>query len=213
MSHFPTVLKQHCPSSLLPSSLVIRELSALLASPTNSTVVSITLMWEMRCFTSLRALSPAAHRCHPTTMFKSTKPRIDSSAVPALPRNHHTHATSIADAPIKPKTPLCERKPIHTTRLAGLISWHRDALTRIAFIGDAWMIQDDGPSQEDLETELSWLLDDSVAALIDETGAPERSITWRSLERDIKTGALLLPDSCTIKLREPLANLGKPGSA
>jgi hypothetical protein len=167
-------------------------------------------MWarEIRFLTTLRAFAPNKSRLN--HLITTTTPRRHTCA--AVPPSSDASLQSdqpLHNAPTGPRIPLCDRAPTHAAQLAALLAWQRHALDRLSSIGDAWVVQDEGPCQKDLETELSWLLDDAVAAVVDETGAPPQAVTWRRLERELHSGTLMLSGTCTIQLRESLEGLGK----
>jgi hypothetical protein len=112
----------------------------------------------------------------------------------------------------QPQLPLCEREARHAVPLSDLLAWREVAERRIAGVGDSWARLDEGPSAEDLETELGWLLDDSLAAWA-RPGQDWRPISWRQLERDLRQRAELLEAACQylVQLREPLDGLGGCG--
>lgn len=62
-----------------------------------------------------------------------------------------------------------------------------------------------------LQTELNWLLDDSLAAWA-RPGGDWRSISWQQLERDLRRRQELRDGACQylVQLREPLHSLGEP---
>lgn len=61
-----------------------------------------------------------------------------------------------------------------------------------------------------VQTELSWLLDDALAALA-RPGADWRPATWQQVERDLRRGGPLAEAACQymVQLREPLEALGE----
>lgn len=110
---------------------------------------------------------------------------------------------------VQPQLPLCEREPRHAVPLAALLAWHEAARRRIAGVGDSWAALDEGPSSEDLDTELGWLVDDSLAAWAP-LGGEWRPVSWRQLERDLRQLEELRDSVCQyrVQLREPLEGLG-----
>ncbi|KAL4430761.1 hypothetical protein ABPG75_006017 [Micractinium tetrahymenae] len=108
----------------------------------------------------------------------------------------------------QPATPLCERPAEHTAPLADLLAWREAAEQQVAAVGISWEQEDDGPSVEDLQTELSWLLDDALAAMA-RPGGNWRPTSWRQLERDLRLRAPLREAACQylVQLREPLEAL------
>jgi hypothetical protein len=105
--------------------------------------------------------------------------------------------------------PLCERPAAHPVELAALLAWHQAALRGVAEVGDAWARQDDGPTREDLATELQWLLDDAVGGEQRDGGAAPRPASWKALAREGGEGRQGAAER-HILLREPLHTLGAP---
>ncbi|KAL4420380.1 hypothetical protein ABPG77_002320 [Micractinium sp. CCAP 211/92] len=105
----------------------------------------------------------------------------------------------------QPAIPLCERPAEHTAPLADLLAWREAAEQQVAAVGTSWEREDDGPSVEDLQTELGWLLDDALAAMA-RPGGDWRPTSWRQLERDLRLRPPLADAACQylVQLREPL---------
>ena len=143
---------------------------------------------------------------------------VPSSRQP--PARHTWHAAAAAgeaagvQPEVQPRLPLAERPPEHSAPLQSVLAWRQAALEAVAAVGDSWAAADGGPSGADLQTELSWLLDDAVAGVSSGSGGSGgdggwQNATWRALERDAASG----PDSGggdgrrLVRLREPLPAL------
>lgn len=62
---------------------------------------------------------------------------------------------------LNPQIPLSERPATWTSTEAELCSWHTEALNRLRDVGDSLSV-DGGPSRDDLELELQWIMEDAV---------------------------------------------------
>jgi len=120
-----------------------------------------------------------------------------------------------AEGHVEPKIPLCQRPPSHTSALGTLLVWRAEAAELASSAGKSWEGDKDAPSVEDLQTELSWLLDDAVAD-ISFKGDPAPERTWRDLERQIAvhpdgqgTVAVSNEEDYTLNLRESIEYLGE----
>lgn len=60
-----------------------------------------------------------------------------------------------------PQIPLCERPATWTSTKEDVCSWYREALDGICVVGNSLHV-DGGPSREDLELELQWIMEDAV---------------------------------------------------
>ena len=112
---------------------------------------------------------------------------------------------------IIPKVPLCERPPAYSAQLASVLAWREDAVQQAALAGTKWAAagEADAPSVEDLHTELSWLLDDSVAGVRTSSSAAWQQKSWRDIERtEAVAGAKEAEGAAEIHLRESLEELG-----
>ncbi|GAB4817952.1 hypothetical protein N2152v2_004998 [Parachlorella kessleri] len=127
---------------------------------------------------------------------------------PALETALESVDASPGQAPLlqPPQVPLCQRVPEHTAQLASLLSWHEQALAAVRAVGDTWAREEGGPSQADLETELSWLLDDAVAGLITAVG-DARQVSWRWIERGLRSKEQEQQLQQEVQLRAPLQAL------
>lgn len=134
----------------------------------------------------------------------SHSPRSTSNqASSSLPGQHNEPPVSV------PKIPLCERPPAHSTQLTSLLAWRERAAQRATLAGTKWAAtgEADAPSVEDLHTELSWLLDDAVAGVVDSSSAAWQQKTWREVER-AEAGSAAVVGAAEIYLRESLEELG-----
>ena len=130
--------------------------------------------------------------------------------------NHHRcHSSSPSSAPPPspqpPRIPLCERPPSYITQIATLLDWREQAADRASDVGATWQGQQDAPSVEDLHTELSWLLDDTVVGMRQAPEDPWKVTTWRDLEKQIQystSTSSRLPPATEVYLRESLEDLG-----
>ncbi|PRW58532.1 hemK methyltransferase family member 1 [Chlorella sorokiniana] len=141
----------------------------------------------------------------------STWPRQPTRAQRAFSSPSSELATAVAGeaATTQPVLPLCERPAQHAVPLTDLLAWRDAAQQQAEAVGDSWLASDpDGPTTEDLQTELSWLLDDALAALA-RPGADWRPATWQQVERDLRRGGPLADAACQymVQLREPLEAL------
>lgn len=109
---------------------------------------------------------------------------------------------------IAPQLPLCERPPAYVTQLATLLTWRNSASQQAALAGAAWVDEPDAPSVEDLDTELSWLLDDAVVGVRSPGDDEWQQQSWRDVERSLRLRGE--PGKETeVSLREPLEELGR----
>lgn len=118
---------------------------------------------SLRAFLSLQTQGSSA-RC-PAASWRQTWRRGSTGGVhhpPGIPRSRAASSAAedgvLAETntfqdvlPQRPHTPLCERSPEHSAELGRLLAWREEALQAISAVGDAWVQQDDGPSQADLE--------------------------------------------------------------
>lgn len=118
-------------------------------------------------------------------------------------------ADHVEDALPELPLPLCERHGRHEVPLASLLQWRATALQRASEVGESWTQQDDGPSQEDLVTELSWLLDDAVAEEATGGVGAGAGVSWRQLERELRMDSDRGVEGRLVVLREGLEYLGE----
>ena len=137
----------------------------------------------------------------PTTSNSSFLKPFSSSS-----RHRSSSVAATSDTEITPKIPLCERAPAHITQLTSLLEWRERAAERATSAATGWAGEQDAPSAEDLQTELSWLLDDAVAGLRMSEAAPWQPQSWLDIEK--KVGAPPPTTTTEIHLREPLKELG-----
>lgn len=71
------------------------------------------------------------------------------------------HFDGIVSSSRNPQIPLCERPAIWTSTKEDVLSWYREALDTISTVGDS-LHADGGPLREDLELELTWVMEDAV---------------------------------------------------
>jgi hypothetical protein len=125
-------------------------------------------------------------------------------------------STGASAEDLQPETPLSERSAIHAVPLTSLLTWRDTAAQRAATVGSSWVEIDDGPTQEDLETELRWLLDDAVAYLRRDNGHDNDSdppawaaTRWRDLEREVKAAMPQQLMGWDVRLRASLQSLSE----
>lgn len=114
----------------------------------------------------------------------------------------------------KPLSPMVEREPAYEASMESVLAWRENALHSAALVGNNWVANDDGPSKEDLETEVDWLLDDVIGGISEyhnnsSSKGEMEFVTWRNCQRNMKL--LEGDDTCNAKilyLREPLEELG-----
>jgi len=119
---------------------------------------------------------------------------------------------AIGDVSYEPRLPLCERPATCLVQLTSLLAWRDRAALTAASAGSSWAEEDDGPSPEDLRTELSWLLDDAVAAISrggEGTAAEWHQESWRDIERGLRSEPHGAFNTWAVRLREPLDELGE----
>ena len=112
----------------------------------------------------------------------------------------------LSDSIKKPQLPLCLRQPLHYESLKSLLDWKIEACRHATAESSSWESLRDMPTQEDLETELAWLLDDSVAAIKLVPHGEWKQTSWRELERGMQ---FLNVEVAEVQLREPLGKLGE----
>jgi hypothetical protein len=116
------------------------------------------LLRRVCCLTSLRTWRRVhdAHGAMPVCL-RQTPPQLQRpgeagsrrlSASAAAAEGTDPPASSAAGAP---RVPLCERPAAHTTPLSAVLDWRRGALEELRGIGDSWLREDAGPSEEDLQ--------------------------------------------------------------
>lgn len=176
------------------------------------------LLRRVCCLTSLQTWR-RVHDAHGAThtCMRQTPPqlqRLGEAGARRLSASAAEAAGSDQPAPeaaVAPRVPLCERTAAHTAPLSAVLDWRAGALEELRGIGDSWLREDAGPSEEDLQTELGWLLDDAVAAVAP-AGQPWQPTTWRQLERGLRLSAAEAVSAesgagAQLRLREPLGEL------
>jgi hypothetical protein len=144
-----------------------------------------------------------SYRHHRRSIFHSHLPLRSTSnqASSLLPGQNSESSATV------PKIPLCERPPAHSVQLTSLLAWRERAAQRATLAGNRWAAagEADAPSVEDLHTELSWLLDDAVAGVIDSSSAAWQQKSWREIQR---TESAVVVGAAEIYLKESLEELG-----
>ena len=112
--------------------------------------------------------------------------------------------------------PLVERRGVFQVSMMELVAWREAAARQAEQASEEWSKTDDeGPSGEDLMTELDWLLDDAVAACVpaskDEEGIQEECSrwSWREAQRAMRSAKGPDPALLKVTLRESLQSLGQ----
>ena len=104
-------------------------------------------------------------------------------------------------APSYPKIHLCERMPSHVVASAAVLAWRKEAVDRIADIGNS-LSKDGGPTQEELHIELEWLMEDVVGQARDD-GSEWLPVKWKDVVATMSMGETSIP----LKLRLSLSQL------
>eukprot|EP00877_Chromochloris_zofingiensis_P003425 jgi/Chrzof1/13083/Cz07g19060.t1 len=84
--------------------------------------------------------------------------------------------------------PLCKREPKHVQGLDSVLGWQKHTLSRIIkTIGSSFNDADEGPDVPELKREVTWVLDDAVAAY--RTGPRDAWVpcTWQQLQLELNT--------------------------
>ena len=137
-------------------------------------------------------------------------PLSPPSGIVQQQRSLSTASAAATEGEIVPQIPLCERQAAHTTQLTNLLTWRDQAAQRAAAVGSSWSNEPDAPSVEDLHTELSWLLDDTVVGVKSPGDTTWQQKSWRDIERSLRLKGEPSGDA-EISLREPIEELGRLG--
>lgn len=77
----------------------------------------------------------------------------------------------------------------HTEQLSGLIQWRQDVLHEIQRIKDSFAAADGGPSTSELQREVTWVLDDVVAAWRELDTQQWQPCSWQQLDLEVSAAA------------------------
>ena len=117
---------------------------------------------------------------------------------PSLPRALQQHDEQGRAS--NPQIPLCERPATHVTSLKSLLTSYEEMEKNLIAVGNS-LSADGGPTQEELLTELEWLMEDAVGLCLGADDAWD-PIEWKDVE--VMDGR---KHNISLKLRIPLLQL------
>ncbi|KAK3254606.1 hypothetical protein CYMTET_36182, partial [Cymbomonas tetramitiformis] len=84
--------------------------------------------------------------------------------------------------------PLYERSGEHAVSYSELLEFQSTSLHLTVSVGEKYQLEDNGPSAEELQRELDWLLDDAIQAARKLPSQVWEDTTWVNLQRTIRDG-------------------------
>ncbi|MEW5319803.1 MAG: hypothetical protein WDW38_010930 [Sanguina aurantia] len=127
-----------------------------------------------------------------------------SSAVPVMASN----SSAQEQIPV----PLCLRPADREESFSALLQWQNHFREQLRVIGNTWEEQDDGPSGEQLQQELVWVLDDTVQAVQRTPTSPWVGVErWATLTSEaaaeLRSGGRKTSDAWRVRVRATAAEL------
>lgn len=150
-----------------------------------------------------------------TSRLRSTAPRPALSKDIPIVHAVDPHDINPDDRPrVSVSVPLFERTEYHLASLSDLLQWREQSLRHVSSLGDTFVSEDGGPSENDLRREMDWLLDDAVRGYISyhqdatEKGVQQRCC-WDEIQSRLQHEAPDVRASLAVVLRASLRFLSE----